>query len=142
MRTTTALFRRLSLAAFALLVVELMPSASAATTKPVGNSAQNRPFITLNEAHEERLSALRAERQKFKTGKSTLFQLHQFAGEVLELELRMSNTAELRVAAQVGYRALVSDFEDEAVTAIDRVMVGKWRANADSELERAKRDIQ
>jgi hypothetical protein len=54
----------------------------------------------------------------------------------------MSTTPELRVAAQVRYRALVSDLEDEAVTVIDRVMTGKWRANGDSELERAKRDIQ
>lgn len=103
---------------------------------------QRRPFISLNEAHEERLNALRAERLKVRAGKSTLFQVRSIAREVRDVELKMSKTLEQEVATLARYRACALDFEEGAMTPIDRRMLSHWREEADSDLNRVKRGLK
>ncbi len=104
--------------------------------------AIGRPFVTITELHEERLSALQAERRKLKAGKSQLFDLHQLAKELRDVELSMANTATQRVAALARYSVLVREFEDEANAILDKALTRRWCAEADSVLLRAKRDAQ
>jgi len=71
-----------------------------------------------------------------------LFDLHQLAKELRDVELSMANTATQRVAALARYSVLVREFEDEANAILDKALTRRWCAEADSVLLRAKRDAQ
>jgi len=142
MKTMTAKCDGLSLAMLALSLVVVMPSASAATTEPAGDVEQRRLLITFLETYQERLDAFQAERLKFRAGKSTLYQVHSLARRVRDAELKMSKTPEQEIAALARYRTCARDFEEGAMSRIDRDALRLWRKEADFDLNPIKRGPQ
>ena len=95
---------------------------------------------TLLDSHEQKLDALCSERLKLKAGKSTLFSVHQFAADLRDLELQISQRPIEKIATLNRYASTLRELQELAITALDRTMVVKWRERADSEMARAKRE--
>jgi len=122
MKTKLAVTHVMVLALLPVSVDRVATSAFADPPKPAAEQKEQRPFISITESHEERISALQSERRKLKTGKSTLIVVHQCAKDVRDVELQMSSTPTQRVAALARYGALVRELEDEVSTTLGHVI--------------------
>ena len=135
MKTKTSLLCGLAFAMFSVAIgADTGPQKP--TSEPKGQS------ITLADSHEGRLRALVSERLKLKASKSALLMVLSAAKELRDVELQMSNTPTQRVAAFARYSVLITEFEGEAVTALDHRMIRKHREDAEADLLRARRDLK
>ncbi|HXJ58414.1 MAG TPA: hypothetical protein VNU68_17295 [Verrucomicrobiae bacterium] len=135
MKTKTSLLYGLAFAMFSVAIgADTGPQKP--TSEPKGQS------ITLADSHEGRLRALVSERLKLKASKSALLMVLSAAKELRDVELQMSNTPTQRVAAFARYSVLITEFEGEAVTALDHRMIRKHREDAEADLLRARRDLK
>src|SRR6266496_6236673 len=113
MKIKFAVTQLMVLALFPVLVGRVSTSAFADTPNPAAEQKEQRPFISITESHQERISALQSERRKLKVGRSTLIVVYQCAKDVRDVELQMSSTPTQRVAALARYGALMRELEDE-----------------------------